>query len=86
MKNKNFKNSRVSFVELYLRINHVIFYIDWIIFQRLVAILVLKKNLEITAFKVTADDFQPFLHEKRMKNRYDKYGIRIQKKSIKSIH
>ena len=49
-KNQNFKNSRVSFVELYIRINHVKFYIDWIIFQRLNPKLVMKKNLEITAF------------------------------------
>ena len=43
-KNQNFKNSRVSFVELYLRINHVKFYIDWIIFQRLDPKLVIKKK------------------------------------------
>ena len=49
-KNQNFKISSDHFVELYLRIKHAKFYIDWIIFQRLVAILVLKKNLEITAF------------------------------------
>ena len=43
-KNQNFKNSRVSFVELYLRINHAKFYVDWIIFQRLVVTLVIKKS------------------------------------------
>ena len=43
-KNQNLKNSHDHFVELYLRINHAKFYIDWIIFQRLVAILVLKKS------------------------------------------